>query len=50
MLRKLKKENYFKSKSYRLITLLSILRKVLKIVITRRLSDCVKDNSFLLLE
>ncbi len=50
MLRKLKKKNYFESKSYKLITLLNTLRKILKIVITRRLNDCVKDNSLLLLE
>ena len=47
MLRKSKKENYFESKSYRSITLLSTLRKTLKIVIARRLSDCVKDNDLL---
>ena len=44
VLRKSKKENYFESKSYRLITLLSTLRKTLKTVIARRLSDYVKDN------
>ena len=45
VLRKSKKKNYFESKSYRLITLLSTLKKTLKIVIARRLSDCVKDNN-----
>ena len=44
MLRKSKKENYFESKSYRLITLLSILRKTLKIVITSRLNNYAEDN------
>ncbi len=47
ILRKPKKENYFESKSYKLIALLSILEKALKIVITRRLNNCVKDNSLL---
>ena len=50
MLRKSKKKNYFESKSYRLITLLSILRKTLKIIIARRLSDCVEDNNLLSLK
>ncbi len=50
MLRKLKKNNYFKSKLYKLITLLNILRKILKIVITRRLNNYIKDNNLLLLE
>ena len=47
MLRKSKKKDYFESKSYRLITLLSTLRKTLKTVIARRLSDCVEDNNLL---
>ena len=47
MLRKSKKENYFESKSYRLITLLSTLRKTLKTVITRRLNNYVEDNDLL---
>ncbi len=46
MLRKSKKKNYFESKSYRLIALLSTLKKILKTVIARRLSDCVEDNNF----
>ena len=46
MLRKSKKKNYFESKSYRLIALLSTLKKILKTVIARRLSDCVEDNTF----
>ena len=50
VLRKSKKENYFESKSYRSITLLSTLRKTLKIVIARRLNDCVEDNNLLSLE
>ncbi len=50
MLRKSKKKNYFKSKSYRLITLLNILKKILKIVIIYRLSDYIKDNNLFLLE
>ncbi len=50
VLRKLKKEDYFKSKSYRSIALLSTLEKALEIVITRRLSNCVEDNSLLPLE
>ena len=47
MLRKSKKENYFKPKSYRSIALLSTLKKALKTVITRRLSDCAEDNGLL---
>ncbi len=50
MLRKSKKKNYFESKSYKLITLLNILRKTLKIVITRRFNNYVEDNDLLLLE
>ena len=50
VLRKSKKENYFESKSYRSITLLSTLGKTLKIVIARRLSDCAEDNDLLSLE
>ena len=50
VLRKSKKKNYFEPKSYRLIALLSTLKKALKIVIARRLSDCVEDNSLLSLE
>ena len=47
VLRKSKKKNYFESKSYRLIILLNTLRKTLKTVITRRLSDCAEDNDLL---
>ena len=47
MLRKSKKEDYFEPKSYRSIALLSTLRKALKTVIARRLSDCVEDNGLL---
>ncbi len=50
MLRKSKKKNYFESKLYKSITLLNILRKILKIVITCRLNNYVKDNSLFLLE
>ncbi len=50
ILRKLKKEDYLELKSYRLITLLSILRKALETVIARRLSNCAEDNSLLPLE
>ncbi len=47
ILKKLKKKNYFKSK---LIALLNILKKILKIVITRRLNNYIKDNNLLLLK
>ncbi len=47
VLRKSKKENYFESKSYRSIALLSTLRKILKTVITRRLNNCAEDNNLL---
>ena len=47
VLRKSKKEDYFEPKSYRSIALLSTLRKTLKIVIARRLNDCVEDNNLL---
>ncbi len=50
MLRKLKKKNYFELKLYRLIVLLSILRKILKIVIIYRLNNYIKDNNLLLLK
>ena len=50
VLRKSKKKNYFESKSYRLITLLSTLEKILEIMIARRLSDYVEDNNLLSLE
>ena len=46
MLRKLKKKNYFESKSYKLIALLNILKKILKIIITRKLNNYIKDNNF----
>ncbi len=47
MLRKSKKKNYFESKLYKSITLLSILRKTLKTIITRKLNNCVEDNNLL---
>ena len=50
VLRKLGKDNYFELKSYRSIALLSTLRKILKKIIAKRLSDCVEKNALLFLE
>ena len=47
VLRKSKKKNYSEPKSYRSIALLNTLRKALKTVIARRLSDCAEDNDLL---
>ena len=42
----MKKDNYIESKLYRLIILLNILRKALKIIIVKYLSDYIKSNNF----
>ena len=47
ILRKSSKDNYIESKSYRLIALLNIIRKALKTIIIKRLSDYIeKYNLF----
>jgi predicted methyltransferase len=48
VLRKLKKSNYINSKAYQLITLLDIINKVLKSIMTKRLSNIVKTHCMLL--
>ena len=50
VLRKLDKKNYLEPKSYRLIALLNIISKILKIVITKRLSNYVEKHDLFLLE
>ena len=47
ILKKLVKPDYFKVKFYRLIILLYTLRKALKIVITKILSDYIKSHGLL---
>ena len=48
ILKKLSKPDYLKVKIYRFIALLYILNKVLKIVITKILSDYTEEYGFLL--
>ena len=45
MLKKLKKNNYIKSKLYRLIALLNILKKTLKTIIVKYLNNYIKNNN-----
>ena len=47
ILRKSRKNNYLKLKLYKLIALLSILKKILKKIIIKKLSDYVKENILL---
>ena len=47
ILRKLRKNNYVKLKLYRSIALLNTLKRILKKIIAKRLSDYVKENILL---
>jgi len=50
ILKKLKKLDYSKSKTYKLIALLDTLRKALKLIISRRLRDYIQAYELLLEE
>ncbi len=47
ILKKLKKEDYLKLKLYYLFTLFNTLRKVLKVVIIKKLSNLIKKYKLL---
>jgi hypothetical protein len=47
IIRKLNKKDYIIIKAYRLIALLNIIRKLLELIITRKLSKLVKSNGIL---
>jgi hypothetical protein len=48
VLRKPNKDNYTISKAYKLIVFLNIIRKLLKLVITKRLISFIKNYNLLL--
>ena len=47
VLRKLKKNDYIDLKAYRLIALLNTIKKALKLVVVRKLTDVTKTNHLL---
>ena len=48
VLKKLNKDNYLELKLYKLIALLNIIRKILKTIIIRRLSNYIKKYNLFL--
>jgi len=50
IIKKLKKKDYIDSKAYRSIILLKIVKKVLKLILAKRISDLTKKYYFLLIE
>jgi len=50
VIKKFKKKDYIDPKAYRPITLLKIIKKVLKLILAKRISDLTKKHYFLLIE
>jgi len=50
IIKKLKKKDYIDSKTYRLIILLKVIKKVLKLILAKRINDLTKKHYFLLIE
>jgi len=50
IIKKLKQKNYTDSKTYRSIILLKIVKRILKLILAKRISDLTRKYYFLLIE